>query len=181
MQIEIINDTNLDIIYDVEVNSKTFKQIYELKQSFKIDSKDEVINIHIFKDNIWSNESKFNSLFMILYTLDLMFGNLSESDNLPFNIEYNQTFSNVVLDKKICLSNIINVNEKYLNRWKRVAVFQTYLILFLIIIVGVILSFIFNLWIKTVFLISVIILDTLLLFIINKKINKLFIELKSFV
>ncbi len=86
-----------------------------------------------------------NILLLLFYSLDLIFGNMADSVNLPYYINEKIDIGNFAGGKKqIYLSEIINVKENSINKWKSVATVQQLFCCFLLICVSIVISFLLN-------------------------------------
>ena len=182
MKLEIINDIELDISFEITIGNQKYLYKNSNKSEFyELSSQDEV-TVRMFKENIWKQTGKLNYFFLKLYSLDLIFGNLAESENMPFSIDSQITVSNSepVLNQKILLSDIVQVDNNCLFRWRKNSRLQNVTVSLMIVIIGVILSFIFESWIKLFFLIGISILTGGVWILLNNKMKKLFNILKSF-
>lgn len=171
MKLEVVNDTELDISCDIAVNNTHY--VYESNNpsvSYEINPSKGMVNIQLFKEDIWKPKNILNMFVLLLYALDFVFGNLSESSNLPFSINHN-LFLTTDLDTnpKIFLSNIVKVDPDSLKLWTKYSIFQCSMVTILVFIIGVILSFIFNGWIKIVFLTGTAVLSVGMYMLLNKK------------
>ena len=183
MKLEIVNDAEICISCDVAVNERHY--IYENNSqstSYEINLKKNIVDIQLLKEDIWETKKTLNSFFLILYVLDLVFGNLSESNNLPFSINHRLKLTTTDLgsDRQIFLSNIVKVNHKSLKRWTRYSIFQCSLVSIFIFIIGLILSFIFNGWVKIAFLTGIAVLSIWIYKLVDKKRKKLLKVLQTF-
>ncbi|MGN0174154.1 MAG: hypothetical protein ACI39F_06915 [Acutalibacteraceae bacterium] len=155
MVIKIINDTDLDVTYDILIDNKLHLhktkhqaqsyEIYHLKQNQN--------NVRIFKDNIWFNNDKYSSFLNFLYIFDLEFGSLSDTNNLPYSIDYQK--SQLSCDQEVYLSKIINIDKQSLDKWCKSSKIQIIFLVFLILIIGIVLSFLFKNFFKWLFILIV--------------------------
>ena len=183
MKLEIVDDTELNISCDITVGNKKYhKRSCDRAISYELEQKEAMINVKVYKEDIWQPKRFLNSFFLKLYMLDCTFGNLSESENLPFSIDYQLTVTDVdTTTERILLSDIVEVDNDSLAQWKISSFFQCMLISLLIIVVGGILGFIFKGWLKLLFLICVVILSGTVFTAIGKKRRKLLEVLKTFI
>lgn len=183
MKLDIIDDTELNISCDVTINEKK----YYYKPSNKTISYESIsrepINIRFFKEDIWNTEQKFSSFLLIIYVFDWTFGNLSESDNLPFWIDHQLSLKTEDINacSQIFLSNIIKVNNDSLTRWSKYSIFQCIMISTILILIGIILSFVFKGWIKFAFIVCVGITSACAFKLMNSKRKNLVKVLKKFI
>lgn len=183
MKLEIVNDTDLDISCDVIIDDKKyFLQQDDKVVSYQIPPQKVIVNLHLFKEDIWKLKTRLNTFFLKLYIMDLTFGNLSESNNLPFSIDYMLTIANIaeISCKKIFLSDIICIDKDSLTLWRKNSYFQCVMIALTIIFIGIILSFIFSGWHKLFFGVIILILSITVFIIVNKRRERLLQVLKTF-
>lgn len=182
MKLEIINDIGLDISFEIIIGTRKYLYRSSNKSVFYELNYKESFTIRMLKENIWEKKGKFNSFFLKLYSLDLTFGNLSDSENLPYSIDKQITIENPVsaLNQTIFLSDIVKVEKESLYQWKKNSFLQSIWVSLLIVIIGIILSFIFESWIKIIFLIIITNLAVVICLLINNKRKKLFNILKTF-
>ena len=183
MKLEIVNDTKLFISCNIIANGKHY--IYESRNQslpYEINPEEGIVNIQLYKEDIWKNKSTLSLFLFAIYAMDLEFGNLLEPNNLPFSINHQLTLKNANLDteQRIFLSNIIKVDYESLKRWAKYSSFQCSMISAMIFIIGLILSFIFDGWIKMSFLICIAILSIFLYKLSTKNKIKTLTTLKTF-
>ncbi len=74
--------------------------------------------IRIYKENKWVRDSKYSTLFMFIYSLDLVWGNISESDNLPIGADFEIRLAG---EDEIYLHDydILTATEDSISSWNR--------------------------------------------------------------
>jgi len=75
---------------------------------------------------------------MFLFTLDLVWGNVFDSDNLPFGTD----ITVVATQQKIELSNVYITSSNSLKRWNKAAYLQALLVTMILIVTSLMLSMI---------------------------------------
>ncbi len=129
----IINDTELNILYNVVVNGKV-KVTNECEYHQKVQTGD---NVCINKRCLFVNSNKFlERILLFLFSFDIIFGNCM-ADGLPILINYefiNEEEENFV----VYLSNIITVKEKWIRQWNVNCTTQIVFVLSLLLFVGAI-------------------------------------------
>lgn len=176
---EIINDTRIDNEFYIYSDNK--KPIFislkkENAHTITLNTKDFIIQ----KEDIWENKGDLNLFLLLFYSLDLIFGNMVDSINLPYYINEKININNFAEGKKeIRLSEIIKVKENSINKWKLVTTVQQLFCCFLLLCIGIALSFLFNGLYQMIF----IVLTSLLYIYLYRKLciqkEKLYIYLKQ--
>ena len=172
MNLEIVNDTELHIECNITINGKNHAYTSDSKStSYEINPQKDITNIQFIKENVWGTKGTLNSLFLILYIFDLVFGNLCESNNLPFSINHqlNLTTKDCDSSYRVLLSNIVKVDPNSLKRWKKYSMFQCCMVSTLIFLIGLILSFIFTGWGQIAFLTCFAFLSICMYKLVNKQ------------
>ena len=177
---EIINDTRIDSEFYIYSDNK--KPIFiplkkENAHTITLNTKEFIIQ----KEDIWENKGNVNLFLLLLYSLDLIFGNMVDSINLPYYINEKININNFAGGKKeIRLSEIIKVKENSINKWKLLTTVQQLFCCFLLLCIGIALSFLFNGLYQMIF----IVLTSLLCIYLYRKLciqkEKLFVYLKQF-
>lgn len=87
--------------------------------------------IRIYKENKWISDDKFNTAFMFIFSLDLIWGNIMESDNLPIGADFQKRLAQ---ENEIYLHDyeLLTTTEDSLKRWVKGAYIQ-YAMLLLIV------------------------------------------------
>jgi len=135
----INNDLKLSLNYQVSINNKIHKgKVDKGMSKYIFESNDEQPTIKIMKENKWVLEQKLNTIFMFLFTLDLVWGNVFDSDNLPFGTD----ITVVATQQKIELSNVYNTSSNSLKRWNKAANLQALLVTMILIVTSLMLSMI---------------------------------------
>lgn len=108
--IVIINDTGLNVEYTINIDGNKTKVVSNDRKSiYPILQTDKDIFVKIRKEDIWQEKHWTNVLLLVIYSFDLVFGNLAEEENLPFFIDYTDNFKlNKGEIKTIFLSEIIS-------------------------------------------------------------------------
>lgn len=141
---EMINDTQIDNEFYIYSNDE--KPIFiSLKKgnthTITLNTKDFVIK----KEDVWGNDGDVNLFLLLFYSLDLIFGNMVDSVNLPYYIDEKININDFAEGKgEICLSKIMKVKENSINKWKLVTTVQQLFCCFLLLCIGIFLSFLFN-------------------------------------
>lgn len=172
MNLKIVNDTIFDLNYYLVIDNKE-----RYSKSLASGAINEIVFQHgqlisIEKNDIWNFKGKAESLFLFLYSCDFTFGNLSDPDNLPLNINYNVDKNDLYSKKDVHMSDIIFVNPTSLIKWKKFSMLQFCLLTFLMVLVGVALSFIFSGWLQCLFLVGCLGIIVTFLFLLLKKRKK---------
>ncbi len=138
MTIEIYNDTGIDNI-DVIVLSGTTISTISVGNG-----KAEEIDINysesftIKKENPWSDIRGAKKMLMILLAFSFVFGNMLDSDNMPFSI-FSCFNSNDIIKKKIVyIKEMISTVQEEIVTWYKVAIMQSMLVTGAIIAVAII-------------------------------------------
>lgn len=136
--LKIINDINIDFDYYVFVNKKAIdgKKYNNIKEYDLFINEDD--SIHIYKDNNWKDKSKANRIFMFMHSLDLMFGNVMDDNNLPIGIDKTLNIDN---SKEVYISDIIYIDFAELKVWQKFAYLQMSLVS---ILTAIIMFLLFN-------------------------------------
>ena len=153
MVIKIINDTDLDITYDILNDNKLYLHQEKHKAlSCKIYRFTKSNNIRICKTDIWQEKDKISGFLNFIFIFDLEFGNLSETNSLPYSIDYQENNFNDI--HEYYLSKILKIDNHSFNKWQKNCNIQINFIVILFLIIGVALSFLFkNIIIKWIFLV----------------------------
>ena len=142
-KLEIINDTQIANEFYIYSNNKK-PAFISLKKG---DTYTITLNTQKFtfkKEDIWEPSDAMNLFLLLLYSLDLIFGNMADSVNLPYYINEQFDFENTSENEKIYLSKIMKVKENSINKWKITATVQQLFCCFLLICVGIAVSFLFK-------------------------------------
>lgn len=129
----IENDLELPVNYEVSVNNKQYKGVSKNGASEYRFNAHEGSYVKIKKENKWATESKINAAFMFLFVLDLIWGNIMESDNLPIGADTQIELSQ---NNEIHLSNILNTTSDGINRWTKGAYLQYFMVFIAILFVS---------------------------------------------
>lgn len=166
--LKIINDTGLNIACDIKAGERIFNHRHgDGAVSYDIDS-DSKADIEIVKEDIWASNEPYSTLFFIPYTFDLVFGNMSDAENLPLTISYKGILNED--NSTVYLSKIIGINQNSLRRWSKYASIQCHFVSILVLILGVLLSFIFNGWTQLLFVLTSVILSVgIMILALHKK------------
>ena len=129
----IINDTELNILYNVVVNG-TVKVTSECEHRQQIQIGD---NVCINKRCLFVDSNNFlGKILLFLFSFDVIFGNCM-TDGLPILIDYKFT-NKEIEDIVIYLSNIITVKEKWIRQWNVYCTIQIVFVLSLLLLIGAI-------------------------------------------
>lgn len=141
---KIINDTQIDNeLYIYSDNKKPVFISLRKGQTRTITLNTQKIIIE--KEDVWVNNGTVNLFLLLFYSFDLFFGNMVDSVNLPYYINKQLNISDFAEDKKeICLSEIIKTKESSINKWKLVATVQQLFCCFLLMCIGVVVSFLLD-------------------------------------
>ena len=152
IKLKVLNDTQMDSGFYIYNNEK--KPIFiSIKKGNAYTISADIQKIFIKKEDVWENKGTMNFLILLLYSFDLIFGNMADSVNLPYYINEQLDISNFVEGKKeIYLSQIIRVNKDSINKWKLVSTVQQIFCCVLLICIGIVLSFLFNEFYKIIFI-----------------------------
>jgi hypothetical protein len=184
LQLILVDNTRLNISYIVTINGKTHcSTTKDCTRVYTVSCTADRFDITIVKENIWKETHFLNNFLCILYSFDLFYGNLSISDNLPFEINSKISIPNAHKHYRACynLSDMIIVDETSLNKWRRVSLFQYVCVFILLAFVLFIFGCLFNGWHRIVFGIVALLLNCTLFWAICKRGNKIFRLLKSYV
>lgn len=129
----IRNDLELPVDYEVSINNKLYKGVSKNGVSEYHFYAHEGSWVKIKKENKWIPESKINTVFMFLYALDLVWGNIMESDNLPIGADTQIELSQ---NNEIHLSNILNTTSNGIKRWTKGAYLQYFMVFIVILFVS---------------------------------------------
>lgn len=178
--IVIINDTGLNVEYTINIDGNKTKVVSNDRKSiYPILQTDKDIFLKIRKEDIWQEKHWTNVLLLVIYSFDLVFGNLAEEENLPFFIDYTDNFKlNKGEIKTIFLSEIIKVHNQSLIAWKVMSNIQIVEIGLTILIVGFVLSFIFSGWIRMIFCFCILLIATSI-YILAKRRRKNLIQIMN--
>lgn len=141
---KIINDTQINNEFYIYSDDKK-PMFISLKKgnehTITLNTKDFVIK----KEDVWGNNGDGNLFLLLIYSLDLIFGNMVDSVNLPYYINEKININNFAEGKEeICLSEIMNVKDNSINKWKFVTKVQQLFCCFLMLCIGIALSFLLN-------------------------------------
>lgn len=140
---EIINDTQIDNGFYIYGENKKPAFVY-----LKKGNTDTItLNTRKFtlkKEDIWEHGGAMNIFLLLLYSLDLIFGNMADSVNLPYYINEQFDFENTSENEKIYLSKIMKAKENSIDKWKITATVQQLFCCLLLMCVGVAVSFLFK-------------------------------------
>ncbi len=165
--LKIINDTGLNIACNIKAGEQIFYYSHgDGTVSYDVDS-DSKNDIEIIKEDIWVSNEPYSILFFIPYMFDLVFGNMSEPENLPLMIGYKGLLNKD--NSTVYLSKIISINQNSLLRWSKYSSIQCHFVSILVLIIGILLSFIFQGWIQLLFALISIILSVGIMSIISYK------------
>lgn len=128
--------------------------------------------VEIYKDNLWSKTDKSNTIGNMILFLDIQNASTYDHINLPYSISYkNDLIDNT--EYKIYLNDIAEVPTKLcISNWKKATLLQSIIISTLVLIMGVLLSFVFGSILQYIFVFIITAL-TILLFIKFKKRSEL--------
>lgn len=129
----IRNDLELPVNYKVLINGEQYKGVSKNGVSEYRFNADEGSCVKIKKENKWAMESKINTAFMFLFVLDLVWGNVMESDNLPIGAD---TQIELLQNNEIHLSNILNTTSNGIKRWTKGAYLQYFMVFIVILFVS---------------------------------------------
>ena len=170
--LKIINDTGLNIACNIKAGAGVFNYCHgEGTVSYDIDS-DSKADIEIVKEDIWASNEPHSILFFIPYMFDLVFGNMSDAENLPLTISYKGILNED--NSTVYLSKIISINQNSLRRWSKYSSIQCHFASILVLIIGILLSFIFQGWTQVLFVLTSVILAVIILVLVLPKKKALF-------
>jgi len=89
----------------------------------------------LIKNNPWEAYDQGTKIFMWLFTMDIVFGNVFDCENLPFSIDLC-----VNGDKEVDLCEIAISDSCSIERWIRAAKKQMFLVSMLIFIIGMLVA-----------------------------------------
>lgn len=149
--IQITNDTLIDVEFYLKyASSKPIYVIIKKGCSYSVEKTEKELLVE--KEDIWDSKHPLNFLMSVLYSFDLIFGNMMESVNLPYAIDFSvSTYNEKEASRKIFLSKVLVVKVNNIRMWKYISTVQMYIICILILLLGAALSFIFSGWYKVVF------------------------------
>ena len=142
-KLEIINDTQIDNGFYIYGENKKPAFVYLKKGN----TETITLNTRKFtlkKEDIWEHGGAMNIFLLLLYSLDLIFGNMADSVNLPYYINEQFDFENTSENEKIYLSKIMKAKENSIDKWKITATVQQLFCCLLLMCVGVAVSFLFK-------------------------------------
>ena len=87
------------------------------------------------KNNPWKENDEGNKIFMWLFTMDIVFGNAFDCENLPFSVDLS-----VNEDKEVDLCEIAISDSYSIERWSRAAKKQMILISMLMFAIGALIA-----------------------------------------
>ena len=153
LNLEIVNDTpfpQLSYILALDHNAvKTTQREAVLHK--EIQSETREISVKLRKKDLWRIKSASNRFWLFLDVLDICFGSLSDSEHLPFSLEY-KAHVDCENDKKILLlSRLLHVDKSSVDLWSKYStaqyVFISLLLFFIVLLASVAFSGIFKaLW-----------------------------------
>lgn len=182
--LEIVNDIGIDIEYNMSIDGE-YKQGLNSKKSkiynYDVTESKTNVEINVFKEDIWENKHWVNVFFLIIYSIDIVFGNLMESENMPFSINYSERLSINDKDYKILLSHIILVKEDNLLLWKKISTVQIISILLMIFLIMLLLGISLLAHYKVILLLVTILVEGILFILMKMQREKCFMILKKFI
>lgn len=131
-KLKIFNDLDLPIKYDVLIDGKLCKGVVHNGISLYEFESHEGRCIQIQKENEWGKESKLNTAFMFLFVLDLVWGNVMESENLPLGTDIRIELSQ---ETEIQLSNILIATTSGIKRWIKGTYIQYLMVLVVVLFI----------------------------------------------
>ena len=183
MNLSIIDDTDFNLSCRVFIGDVMYYRSGSNKESvYPINENDGNLRIKISKDNIWKYNKAIYSFCMLFYIFDLSFGNLFETDNLPYGINFEFEFDKMIMsDKQIFLSEILSVDKTGLTRWNRWYIIQSTVVSVLIAFVGIIIGFAFDGFLRFLTWALIFAVSFGLFAVFSKKRVQLFEKLKLYV
>ena len=159
--ITIINDTDLPVCCYVYIND-VYTGIFQSKKTYHFYSIDD--EIKLYQLNYWEDKSIINRLFLLVYSLDFVFGMGTSAENLPIKID--QTIKMSEINKsQINISNYIQITKTDIDLWRKYSFFQSFFLCLIIILIVVLFSFLLPNPIIQIIMISIFLLSDILLFV----------------
>ena len=183
MKLGIINDTSLNIsCYVTSDDKRYFYESGEKNALYDFDSLKTAV-IRIFKEDIWDFRQRVSTFMFIIHIFDWISGCLAESGNLPFSIDYwlPSEAWNTDPHVNVLLSEIVRVDGESLARWSKYSAIQCVAMTMVMIIIGCLLSLIFNGWGRIAFAVCVTFISVAVFIKINSRRKKLFQLLKVYI
>lgn len=149
--LKIVNDTYFDVGFYIK-HDDAKPEFVNLKKNGMFSIKEFSIKLEISKEDVWRQKNRLSKFLLLIYSFDLIFGNMSESENLPFSILY--CIGNEKIETKnqeIYLSKLLMTDEASIGSWNKISTMQIFFIILLCILVQAVLSFMFSLWVKVIF------------------------------
>ena len=183
MKLDIIDDTDLNISCEITIDGKKYYHRPGNETISYESTSLKPIELKVLKEDIWVSEQRLNSVLLIIYVFDWTFGNLSESDNLPFWIDHRVLLKteNINIPSKILLSNMVKVNDESLASWSKYSALQCILIIIILLAIGGVLSFMFEGWIKIGFMVCIAFISSFVFKLIYARRKKLLHVLKMYI
>lgn len=155
LKLEIVNDTPFkNLTYMLTLNQKS-ERITQRQTILRRETTSETreVRVKLRKKDIWSAEKRGAHRFWLLMdVLDVFFGSLSDSDHLPFSIEYKCPADSGLQERKILLvSRLLRTKRENVALWSRYTTAQyimvSLLLAFFVLLASVVFSGVFKaLW-----------------------------------
>ena len=170
----IVNDTNLLISCVVLKNKDEEQILIKPFQSIIVTDIDSAYTIK--KTDLWSLPDLATKTVSVIEAVDLNFSNMLEPKFLPYSIQF---VGDVTCTNNVYVSQIIEVKETNLLRWKKTISIQYILVALTFVFIGIVLGFAFSVILNPWYLSAYLLIIALLLIALKRKFINAFVFLKS--